>query len=79
MTTAGLILSLMGIFTLLLGKLIVPFLIKGNKQRNPDENHEKYSRFQKVYALFFGGLALVTGLVLLVVGLLSGGRIGFDS
>ncbi|MFF1252690.1 hypothetical protein ACFVYC_09370 [Pseudarthrobacter sp. NPDC058329] len=79
MTTAGLLIFVLGLLILVMTKFLVPFLSKGYQARNPGKDPAKHDRFQKIYALSFASFFLIVGAVLFVLGLLSGGSVGFDT
>lgn len=78
MTTAGLLIFVLGLLTLAMMWFLVPFLSRSYQARNPDKDPSRYDRFQRIYALAFASLFLVTGAILFVAGLLGGGSVGFD-
>jgi hypothetical protein len=79
MRTAGLLIVVLGLLILVMAKFLVPFLSKGYQARNPDKDPAKHDRFQKIYALSFAAFFLIVGAVLFVLGLLTGGSVGFDT
>lgn len=78
MTTAGLLIFALGLLTLVMTKFLVPFLSRSYQARNPNEDPSRHDRFQRTYALASNSFFLVTGVILLVIGLLNGGSVGFD-
>lgn len=79
MTTAGLLILVLGLLTFAMTKFLVPFLSKSYQARNPNKDPARHDRFQRIYALSFASLILLTGAVLFIVGLLTGGTVGFGT
>lgn len=78
MTTAGLLIFVLGLLTLAMMWFLVPFLSRSYQARNPGRDPSRHDRFQRIYALAFASFFLVTGVILFVAGLLTGGSVGFD-
>jgi threonine/homoserine/homoserine lactone efflux protein len=79
MTTAGLFIFVLGLLTLaMMWFLVLPFLSRSYQARNPGRDPSRHDRFQRIYALAFASFFLVTGVILFVAGLLTGGSVGFD-
>lgn len=78
MMTAGLFIFVLGLLALAMSRFLVPFLSRSYQARNPNKDSSRHDRFQRIYALAFASLFLVTGAILFVAGLLRGGSVGFD-
>lgn len=79
MTTAGLLIFILGLIQLVIGRLTLPILARGYRARHPDKDPSKHDRFQRIYARSFASLTLLVGATLFVVGLLNGGSVRFGT